>query len=129
MSTTAQAQASRAEALQKLSSFLDNVGPAMLQPVSFTSLGLPQMQQFTPPPIPPQSTNDDYIDQAAEALMTFNLTPSENNDLANYMSNPQNKTKVRFFLRFDTPSCDLWIKNMLSEIQAKKDYDNDWEMT
>ena len=129
MSTTTQAQASRAEALQKLSSFLDNVGPAMLQPVSFASLGLPQMQQFTPPPIPPWSTNDDYIDQAAEALMTFNLTPSENNDLANYMSNPQNKTKVRFFLRFNTPSCDLWIKNTLSEIQAKKDYDNNREMT
>ena len=129
MSTTAQAQASGAKALQKLSSFLDNVGPAMLQPVSFASLGLPQMQQFTPPPIPPQFTNDNYIDQTAEALMTFNLTPSETNDLANYMSDPQNTTKVRFFLRFDTPSHDLWIKNMLSEIQAKKDYDNNREMT
>ena len=61
--------------------------------------------------------------------MTFNLTPSENNDLTNYMSDPQNKTKVRFFLRFNTPSRDLWIKNTLSEIQAKKDYDNDQEMT
>ena len=53
MSTITEAQASGAEALQKLSSFLDNMGPAMLQPVSFTPLGLPQMQQFTPPPIPP----------------------------------------------------------------------------
>ena len=89
------------------------------------------MQQFTPPPIPPQSTNDNYlyIDQAAEAHMTFNLTPSENNDLTNYMSNPQNKTKVRFFLRFDKSSHNLWIKNTHSEIQAKKDYDNNQEMT
>ncbi|KAH0826451.1 hypothetical protein J3R83DRAFT_5441 [Lanmaoa asiatica] len=125
MSATAQAQASGADTLQKLVSFLGNMDPAALQPVSFAPLGLLQMQQPAPPPIPgpSRSADDDYIDQAAEALMTFNLTPSENNDLANYMSDPQNKTRVRFFLRFDAPSCHLWIQNTLVEIQTKKDYD------
>ena len=117
MSVTAQAQTNGANALGKLSTFFDNVDPtALFEPVSLASLGLPQTHLWLPPHIPPtQSFDNDYIEQAAEALMTFKLTPSENNDLANYMSNPQNNTWIRFFLKFDAPSRDLWInicKNM-----------------
>ncbi|KAG9309701.1 hypothetical protein JVU11DRAFT_10377 [Chiua virens] len=125
MSATAQAQTAGAEALQKLSMFFDNVNPAILQPVSLASLGLPQMLPHPLPPTtiaPTQTSDNDYIEHAAEALMTFKLSPVENNDLANYMSDPQNKTRVKFFLKFDAPSRELWIKNTLAEIQAKKDY-------
>ena len=125
MSATAQAQTNGANALEKLSTFFNNVNPtALFERVSLTSLGLPQTHLQLPPHIPPtQSFNNDYIKQAAEALMTFKLTPLENNDLANYMSDPQNETRIRFFLKFDVPSHDLWIKNTLAEIKAKKDCD------
>ncbi|KAG9308446.1 hypothetical protein JVU11DRAFT_11939 [Chiua virens] len=131
MSTTAQAQTAGAKALQKLSMFFDNMNLATLQPVSLTSLGLPQMllHPLLPTTIAPTQTSDnDYIEHAAEALMTFKLSLVENNDLANYMSDPQNKTRVKFFLKFDAPSHELWIKNMLAEIQAKKDYNTVTEL-
>ncbi|KAG9311628.1 hypothetical protein JVU11DRAFT_7857 [Chiua virens] len=110
MSATTQAQTAGAKALQKLSMFFDNVNPMLPHPLPPTTIA------------PTQTSDNDYIEHATEALMIFKLSPVENNDLANYMSNPQNKTRVKFFLKFDALSCELWIKNTLAEIQAKMDY-------
>lgn len=65
--------------------------------------------------------DDNYSECAAEALMSLNLSLSENNDLTNYMSDAQNKMRVKFFLKFNLPSRELWIENALAEIQARKD--------
>ena len=121
LSATAQAKADGDVALQRLSNFFKNINPLMLQPVTLASLGLPQTQT-QPHPTPQATGDDDYSERAAEALMSLNLSPSENNNLADYMSDAQNKMRVKFFLKFDPPSHKLWIKNALAEIQARKDH-------
>ena len=63
--------------------------------------------------------DDNYSECAAEALMSLNLSLSDNNDLTNYMSDAQNKMRVKFFLKFNLPSRELWIKNALAEIQEE----------
>ena len=78
--------------------------------------------QPQPHPTPQAAGNDDYSECAAEALMLLNLSLSENNNLTDYMSNAQNKMRVKFFLKFNPPSHELWIKNALAEIQARKDH-------
>ncbi|KAF8122775.1 hypothetical protein EV363DRAFT_1300964 [Boletus edulis] len=119
LSVTAQQKVESKAIMQKLTSFLDNVGPA-LQPVTLASLGLAQTQQ-------PSSTHDttatsdDYIDHAAEALSSCKLTLSQRNTIADYMSDVQNKRRVKFFLMFDQALHEMWIQNTLTEIQAQKD--------
>lgn len=112
VSATAQAKIDIGIAIQRMSQLLEDVIASTYQPISLASVGLP------PNPGP---SNNDYIEQAAETLMSFNLSPSENHDLADYMSDPNNKSRVKFFLKFDNPSRKVWIKNVLTEIQARRD--------
>ena len=48
--------------------------------------------------------------------MTFNLSPEQNNIMAGFMSKPANKSKVKFFLKFNEPSHKVWIQNVFDEI-------------
>ncbi|KAG6372385.1 hypothetical protein JVT61DRAFT_7844 [Boletus reticuloceps] len=126
LSAATRAKADGAITLQRLSNFLETIGPLVLQPITLTLLGLPlgQMQLLSPPTNPtvpiPSASDDDYIERAVEALMLSNLSPSENNNLANYMSDVQNKMRVKFFLKFNQSSHELWIKNALAEIKARR---------
>ena len=100
--------------LQWLNSFLDNVDPAALKPVTLASLGLSQPQSSV-------NNNDNYIKQAANALESFNLDPSQVNALADYMSEAEHMLHVKFFIKMKKDAQELWIMNTLAEIQAKKD--------
>ena len=48
--------------------------------------------------------------------MMFNLSPEQNNIMAGFMSEPENKLKVKFFLKFNELSCKVWIQNVFDEI-------------
>jgi hypothetical protein len=115
-STAVQANTEGAVRLQQLSNFLKNIDPSVLKPATFASLGVPQLGTN----FPSSSSDNSYIEQATEALIALGLSPSDNNDLAKYMSDLQNKMWVKFFLNFDIPSRMKWIENMLGEIWMRK---------
>ena len=48
--------------------------------------------------------------------MTFNLSPEQNNIIAGFMGELANKSKVKFFLKFNEPSRKVWIQNVFDEI-------------
>ena len=100
--------------LWQLNSFLDNVDPAALKPVTLASLGLLQPQSSV-------NNNDNYVEQAANALKSFDLDPSQVNALADYMSKAEHMLRVKFFIKMKKDAQELWITNTLAEIQAKKD--------
>ena len=85
-------------------------------------------QGFDPPPLsvpgpsslPAQSAHsDDYIKQAADILMMFNLSPEQNNIIAGFMGKLVNKSKVKFFLKFNELSHKVWIQNVFDEIRER----------
>ena len=78
-SVTMQTQAKKDTMLRQLNSFLDNVDPAALKPVTLASLGLSQSQSSV-------NNNNNYVKQATNALESFDLDPSQVNALADYMS-------------------------------------------
>ena len=106
--------------LQKMTTFLDNAGSSVFQPITLDLLGLTQWQSQQPSPTH-ETADENYVDCAAKALMSCNLTPFQRNVIADYMSDVQNKRCMKFFLTFDQASREMWIQNMLADIQAKKD--------
>ena len=108
--------------LWQLNSFLNNVDPATLKPVTLASLGLSQLQLSV-------NNNNNYIKQATNALKSFNLNPLQVNTLADYMSEAEHMLRVKFFIKMKKDAQELWITNMLAEIQAKKDVEiQRWSM-
>ncbi|KAG6369776.1 hypothetical protein JVT61DRAFT_13595 [Boletus reticuloceps] len=116
-SVATQTQAEKDAMLRRLNSFLDNVDPAALKPVTLASLGISQSQPSV------SNSNDNYVEQAANALEPFNLDPSQVNALADYMSEPEHMLRVKFFIKMKNNAQALWITNTLTEIQVKKDID------
>ena len=108
LSATTKAQIEGSDAIKRLATVLENLS-----------------QGFDPPPssvpgpssLPARSAHsDDYIKQAADILMTFNLSPEQNNIIAGFMGEPANKSKVKFFLKFNKLSHKVWIQNVFDEI-------------
>ena len=108
--------------LRWLNSFLDNIDPATLKPVTLVSLGLLQPQSSV-------NNNNNYVEQATNALESFDLDPSQVNALADYMSKAEHMLCVKFFIKMKKDAQELWITNTLAEIQAKKDIEiQRWSM-
>ena len=123
LSVAAQTQAEKDSMLRRLNSFLDNVDPAALKPVTLASLGLSQPQSSV------NNNNNNYVDQAANALESFDLDPSQVNALADYMSELEHMLHVKFFIKMKKDVQGLWIANTLAEIQAKNDIEvQRWSM-
>ena len=71
-------------AIQWMSQFLENIHSLIYQSITLILVGLlPQAN--------PNSSNDDYIEQVAEILMSFSLSPLENKNITEYMSELNNK--------------------------------------
>ena len=115
-SVATQTQAEKDSMLWQLNSFLNNIDPATLKPVTLVSLGLSQPQSSVN-----NNNNYNYIKQAANTLESFDLDPSQVNALADYMSEPEHMLRVKFFIKMKKDAQELWITNTLVEIQAKKD--------
>ena len=67
------------------------------------------------------NNNNNYVKQAISALESFDLGPSQVNALTDYMSEVEHMLHVKFFIKMKKEAQELWIMNMLMEIQAKKD--------
>ena len=79
-------------AIQWMSQFLENIHYLIYQSIALILVGLlPQAN--------PNSSNDDYIEQVAEILMSFSLSPLENKNITEYMSELNNKMKLKSFLK------------------------------
>ena len=108
LSATMKAQIEGSDAIKRLATVLENM-----------SQGFNPLPPSVPGPssLPTRSAHsDDYIEQAADILMMFNLSPEQNNIMAGFMSEPANKSKVKFFLKFNELSHKVWIQNVFDEI-------------
>jgi hypothetical protein len=120
LSATAKAQVESSDAMKRLANALENMTQNFdsydnpLPPSSVPGL------QASSSATQPVHNDESYIEQATEVLMLFNLSPEQNNVIADYMGKPANRMKVIFFLKFDHLSREVWIHNVLNEIRERE---------